>query len=149
MAWILHDGHQSFNFFFTQFTCSFSHINICFLETNIRESPSYSFDGRHCIHNFGFSIYISIHHTKNVLKLLWYYQCLDLKKWNACATSCVTCINCSHTSISQNKFHVFSMWAGTWILDWGKPIKRTLAKTILLTLPLMWLNHQKKDLALK
>merc|ERR1712221_33108 len=67
---VLHDGDQSFNFFIRQFTSSFVHIDVSFLQADVGESPSDSFDGSHGVHDFGFSINVSVHHTKNVLELV-------------------------------------------------------------------------------
>merc|ERR1719300_933209 len=70
LSWILHDGDKPFHFFIRQFTSSFVHIDVSFLQADVGESPTDSFDGSHCVHDFGFSINVGVHHTKNVLELV-------------------------------------------------------------------------------
>merc|ERR1712221_20339 len=54
LSWILHDGDKSFNFFIREFTSSFIHVDVSFLQADVGESPSDSFDGSHGVHDFGF-----------------------------------------------------------------------------------------------
>merc|ERR1712035_307092 len=51
LSWILHDGDQSLNFFITQFTCTFVHIDVSFLQTDVAKPSTHSFDGRHRVHD--------------------------------------------------------------------------------------------------
>merc|ERR1719300_1108069 len=70
LSWILHDGDKSFNLFIRQFTSTFVHVNVSFLQTDVGESPSHTFDGSHGVHDFGLTINVGVHHTKNVLELV-------------------------------------------------------------------------------
>merc|ERR1712183_496956 len=72
LARILHDGHQSLNFFIGKFTSTFIHVDIGFLQTDVGEAPSDSFDGSHGVHDLCLSIDVGVHHTKDVLELARY-----------------------------------------------------------------------------
>merc|ERR1719378_685914 len=70
LSWILHDSDKSFNLFIRQFTSSFVHVDVSFLQADVGESSSDPFDGSHGVHDLGFSINVGVHHTKNVLELV-------------------------------------------------------------------------------
>merc|ERR1712183_714529 len=44
---ILHDGHQSLHLFIGKFTGTFVHVDISFLQADVGEASSDSFDGSH------------------------------------------------------------------------------------------------------
>merc|ERR1712183_1083297 len=69
---ILHDGHQSLLLFVGKFTSTFVHVDIGFLQTDVGEASSDSFDGSHGVHDLCFSIDVGVHHTKDVLELAGY-----------------------------------------------------------------------------
>merc|ERR1719378_547698 len=70
LSWILHDSDKPFHLFIRQFTSSFVHVDVSFLQADVGESSSDSFNGSHGVHDFGFSINVCVHHTKNVLELV-------------------------------------------------------------------------------
>merc|ERR1711962_1762222 len=70
LSWILHDGDESFNFFIAQFTSTFVHADVSFLQTDVGESSSNTFDGSHSVHDLGLSIDVCVHDTKDVLELV-------------------------------------------------------------------------------
>merc|ERR1712116_54503 len=53
-----------------QFTSSLVHVNISFLQADVGESSANSFDGCHSVHDFGFSINVCVHNTRDMLELV-------------------------------------------------------------------------------
>merc|ERR1719419_667333 len=70
---ILHDGNKSFDFFIREFASTFVHIDVSFLETDVGESSSHTFDRCHGVHDLGFAVDVGVHDTQDVLELVGNY----------------------------------------------------------------------------
>jgi len=68
------DCNDPLDLIFTQFTSAFAHVNVGLLQGNVGEPPSNTLDCSDGEHSVPLSLQIGVHHTQDVLEVVWRNQ---------------------------------------------------------------------------